>query len=148
MARHAQLQIPTPVVLVIGHFPESGHGFAVGGWQKISEIYEGNYWQKSETESVPSHGERQAEAVSGSEPLLRPIRLDDEGDAGNPKFKRRLYETFRTRNVWGVISCCTAENSSKLLDVLEPIDDQLHILGAGSWADEDRIFGLDDDHVL
>jgi hypothetical protein len=54
--------------------------------------------------------------------MLSPVKLDDEGDAGSLDFRRELYHNFITQDVWGVISCCTAEDSTKLLKTLEPID--------------------------
>ncbi len=113
---------PKPAALVVGQFrlDNGNQGFAYEAWQKITEIHERNYWHsgkwhKSTTREVHRH-------IGGGEPLLKPIQLDDGGDAGSLAFRQRLYQEFKTFNISGVISCCTAENSSKLLATLEPID--------------------------
>jgi hypothetical protein len=109
------LTSPKSVVLVIGQFQPGAHGFAFEAWEKINAVYTDNvrrdYTSKHDT----------VEAALG-EPLLEPIQLDDKDDAGSSEFRRALYEKLRQLDVWGIVSCCTAENSSKLLQVLEPID--------------------------
>lgn len=126
MNREPRLHTPKSAVLVVGHFPTAVGGFAAAAWKKIDEIYKQNWQANPSKRGNNGRGrrsnEKSDESLSGSEPLLYPIKLDDEGDAGNLRFKQRLYTNFKVHNVWGVISCCTAENSSKLIEALEPID--------------------------
>lgn len=107
---------PKSVVLVIGQFQDGdqAHSFASEAWEKIDGVYTNSVRRRSK-----SH--HNGDAAIG-EPLLEPIQLDDKDDAGSAEFRSALYGKLKQFDVWGIVSCCTAENSSKLLEVIEPID--------------------------
>lgn len=131
MNRRFEIASPVPSVLVVGHFPagrpgaSDASGFASVAWQKIEEIYQEDNWSRGpRIESLAPSNQPAAETIytPGHEPLLKPIKLDDQNDAGSSEFKRSLNDLFQEHDVWGIISCCTAENSTKLIDALDPID--------------------------
>jgi len=98
MNKNLRSHPPKSAVLVVGHFliQVAGQvgGFAAVSWKKIKEIYDGDYLrydQQSKRGKRREHSSkaRPFESLSGFEPLLYPIKLDDEGDAGSENFKDR-----------------------------------------------------------
>lgn len=116
-----------PAVVVVGNFMPKKDGFAQESWGAINDIHNGTSLDFGRTKPPLARGSSirsrpRASQVRFPKELLQPVRVNDRGYAGSFEFRKRLYSQFEQFDVWGVISCSTAENCSELLTALEPID--------------------------
>ena len=125
-------RLPIPSVLVVGDFRKNSIGFAKKAWQQIVKVYdeEGKSFGPAPEISQSSDPQDyqvdriiiERNASPTDNPPLYPIPVSDYGRAGSGRFEFNLYKLFRRFNVFGVISCGTAENTKGLAKALEPID--------------------------